>query len=100
MLAVFLDVFRSLQLTASDDQPGKENMQYKHRHSGHVLCFPTSLGLAGSLIHVRLSYGKGMIMYASSSSVNPTPLAPADTPRDVHPNGEYRNMFGQRVSSL
>ncbi|GFS51116.1 hypothetical protein TNCV_3532361 [Trichonephila clavipes] len=28
-------------------------------------------------------------MYASSSSVNPTPLAHADNQRDVHPRGEY-----------
>ncbi|GFY33989.1 hypothetical protein TNCV_4596971 [Trichonephila clavipes] len=32
-------------------------------------------------------------MYASSSSINPTPLAHADNQRDVHPRGEYHNML-------
>ncbi|GFV81599.1 hypothetical protein TNCV_1702561 [Trichonephila clavipes] len=31
-------------------------------------------------------------MYASSSSVNPTPLAHADTPRDILPMGEYHTV--------
>ncbi|GFU04302.1 hypothetical protein TNCV_864041 [Trichonephila clavipes] len=31
-------------------------------------------------------------MYASSSSVNPTPLAHADTQRDVHPRGGYHTV--------
>ncbi|GFV00862.1 uncharacterized protein TNCV_1386761 [Trichonephila clavipes] len=30
-------------------------------------------------------------MYTSSSSVNPTPLAHADTQRDNHPRGDYHN---------
>ncbi|GFU77501.1 uncharacterized protein TNCV_3498741 [Trichonephila clavipes] len=31
-------------------------------------------------------------MYASSSSVNPTPLAHADNQRDVHPRGGYHTL--------
>ncbi|GFV38003.1 hypothetical protein TNCV_3626231 [Trichonephila clavipes] len=41
-------------------------------------------------------------MYDSSSSVNPTPLAPADNQRDVHPRGggDFTNLQLEKVEHL
>ncbi|GFY12131.1 hypothetical protein TNCV_3096851 [Trichonephila clavipes] len=53
MLAGFSDVFRSQQHSIPNGYPG--------RHSGLLLCFPTSLGLALNLIPVGHSYGEHQV---------------------------------------